>query len=186
MLMKTIDDSRYFYDQKYELNGLEDNLFYIPNQYGEQSRSDLVIKFFPENSKPWVGVLSFDNVLPSGKTIFLEGPGQHKLSVICKGSAFIVDVNNPESVTNVKCCPIRGAFHIKSSNILIFHDDTEVFAYDENGLLWITKRLSWDGIKIKKIDEYRIYGTSWDSPKNKYVDFSINISTGKHIGGASP
>ena len=69
---------------------------------------------------------------------------------------------------------------------MLFHDYTEVVAYGENGLVWETERLSWDGIEIQEVSESEVIGQGWDATSEKHVEFRVNLGNGCHQGGAAP
>lgn len=65
-------------------------------------------------------------------------------------------------------------------------DYTNIVAFNDAGFAWRTDRLSWDGVTIEMITENEIHGRGWSAPEHDWVDFTVNLVTGEHTGGAAP
>jgi hypothetical protein len=61
-----------------------------------------------------------------------------------------------------------------------------VFLDNSNGQLWVSERISWDGIKDLKISGDTISGTTYDPTNSiqEWNDFSINLKTKEITGGS--
>jgi hypothetical protein len=174
------------YEVLRELPGNQQELVYVPNKVLGINRDGVMIRFFPQRGDSWIGVFAFGDMLPNGECAIYEGPSAHCLTIVSKGEGYIVSPETPNSFKHVSACPILGVVPIRSHNLILFYDYTEITAYNEDGLLWRTKRISWDGIEIDLISDKEIVGKSWDAPNNKYVEFRVNLTSGSHQGGASP
>lgn len=178
------------YDFEYrilnELPGVASKIVYFPNEGSGVRRDGVMVKFLPNIGEPWIGIFAFGNMLPSGECGVYPGPGRNQLTVLAKGNAYIVSFNNPTSFIYVKSNPVIHVIPVPSRNLILFHDYTEIVAYNENGLMWETARISWDGIEIDKVSDTMIFGKSWDAPNEKYVQFSVDLTDGSHQGGSSP
>jgi hypothetical protein len=169
-----------------ELPGGVSKVVYIPNKDSGVGRDGVIVKFFPDNGEPWIGIFAFGDMLPSGDCQICRGPGRNHLSILAKGDAYIASPNIPASFIHVKSCPAIRVVPVPSRNLMLFHDFTEIVAYNENGLAWETARISWDGIKIDEVSDTAILGKSWDAPNEKHVQFSVDLTDGSHQGGSSP
>lgn len=161
-------------------------LVYIPNGGSCVGRDGVIVKLLPYDGESWVGIFAFGDMLSNGSCNAYFGPGRNHLTVLAKGEAYIVLPSDPCSFIRVKSCPAICAIPVPSHDLMLFHDYTEIVAYNENGLVWETKRISWDGIKIEEISDSAILGKSWDSLNGKNVQFSVDLTDGSHQGGASP
>lgn len=169
-----------------ELPGGETKIVYIPNEGSGVGRDGVMVKFLPGYGEPWIGVFAFGDMLPGGDCQVYPGPGRNHLTILAKGDAYIASPNNPDSFISVKSCPAIHAVPVPSRNLMLFHDYTEIVAYSENGLVWETSRISWDGIEINEVSETAILGKSWDAPNEQHVHFSVDLTDGSHQGGSSP
>lgn len=169
-----------------ELPGNNSRVVYIPNEGAAVGRDGVIVKFIPPEGDTWVGIFAFGDMLPNGGCKVCPGPGKNHLTIISKGEAYIASPYDPALFKLVKSCPVIDAISIPSNNLMVFYDFTEVSAYGENGLVWETKRISWDGIKIDEVTSNEIIGQSWDAPNEEYVEFRVNLTNGFHKGGAAP
>lgn len=174
------------YQVLHDLPGGASKIFYMPNKGPGIGRDGMMIKFFPDHGESWVGIFAFGDMLPNGNCQAHLGPGPNHLTVLTKGDAYIVAPNNPDSFIQVKSCPVIDAIPVPNRNLMLFHDYTEIVAYNENGLAWETTRISWDGIEIEEVSNNTILGKSWDAPNEKYVQFNVDLTDGSHQGGSSP
>jgi hypothetical protein len=169
-----------------ELPGGPSNIVYIRSEDSGAGRDGVMVQLFPDNGKPWIGIFAFGDILPSGDCQVFPGPGRSHLTVLAKGNAYVVSPNNPDRFICVKSCPVIRALPVPSRKLMLFHDYTEIVAYNENGLAWETDRISWDGITIENVTEDEVIGEAWDAPNEKYVGFSVDLTDGSHRGGSSP
>ncbi len=159
---------------------------YIPNKGVDVGSDGIMVKFIPSDGAAWIGIFAFGDMLPSGECKVFLGPGEHHLTVVAKGDAYIAYPYKPSFFQMVKSCPVISAFPVPSHDLVVFHDFTEIVAYGESGLIWETKRISWDGIKISEVTDDEIIGKSWDAPNEKHVEFRVDLANGHHQGGSSP
>lgn len=166
--------------------GASEKIVYIPNDGSGVRRDGVLVKFLPDSGEPWIGIFAFGDMLPGGECQVYPGPGRNHLTILAKGDAYIASPNNPASFIHVKSCPAIYAVPVPSRNLILFHDYTEIVAYNENGLAWETARISWDEIEIDEVSDTTIFGNSWDAPNEKHVQFSVDLTDGSHQGGSSP
>ena len=169
-----------------ELPANDSRVVYIRNESAGVGRDGVMVKFIPPGGNSWIGIFAFGDMLPSGGCEVYPGPGRHHLTIIAKGEAYIASPYDPVLFQVVKSCPVIGVVPIPNHDLMIFYDFTEIFAYGEDGLVWETKRISWDGIKINEVTGTEIIGQSWDAPNEEYVEFRVDLTNGFHKGGAAP
>ncbi len=142
----------------------------------------------------FVEVIPYDGELWQGA--FLQGlggvsglyatPSPTTLCVVARGQGYWVPVLIPTDFLEVWCNPVKSVFAIPDRSIVVFASYTELAAYGPSGMLWLTDRLSWDGLKITEVTAQHVRGFAWDSPANREVPFIVDAETGKHEGGSSP
>jgi len=159
---------------------------YIPGEASGGGRDGIIVKFNPIKCAPWVGIFAFGDMLAEGECKVYPGPGLSRLTIVAKGDAYIVNPDDPSDLVRVKSCPAIRALTVASLSLVVFYDYTELVAYNEEGLVWETERISWDGIEIDEVSAKEIIGKSWDAPNERYVEFRVNLDDGRHQGGSAP
>ena len=89
-------------------------------------------------------------------------------------------MDEPHISEEIQSFPIVEAHSIFKNGILVFADFTGISAYGSKGLIWMTNRISSDGLKITEITDNYIKGLAWDSPRQREVEFLVDIETGQH------
>jgi hypothetical protein len=149
----------------------------------EMDSDQLFFEVTPFDGKSWTG--SFESG-PGGRTGVFATPSAEVLCVVAKGQGFWIPVLSPTSFEAIRAVPIKEILTVPRRRILIFVDYTKLAAYGEDGFLWQTDRLSWDGLKITEVSADMIRGMAWDSPANQEVPFSVDAQSGASEGGSSP
>jgi hypothetical protein len=70
--------------------------------------------------------------------------------------------------------------------LLVISDYTRIAACGADGLQWVSRAVSWDGIKILRADRETISGLAWDAPAEREVEFVIETTTGQVKAGPEP
>ena len=60
----------------------------------------------------------------------------------------MVDTDNPEKWERVASTPTIDVRSVRKLGIITLASFTYLVAYDNKGLLWKTKQLSWDNLKV--------------------------------------
>ena len=120
-----------------------------------------------------------------GLTGIFATPSEDIVCIVVKGQGYWVPVKSPKNYEIIPIIPIKEVKPVPGKNVMIFIDYLRIAAYGENGLLWKTKNLSWDGLKITEITQSKIKGLAWDMPNSKKVEFIVDVMTGLHEGGSN-
>ena len=62
--------------------------------------------------------------------------------------------------------------------MVIYVGIVNIAAYDASGLKWKTERLSYDGVLIDGISHGRVHGRRWETPKQAWQPFTIDLRDG--------
>jgi len=157
--------------------------YYYPNGTTEGGHDGLIVQVDPYFGDSWTGIFAFGDVSPKGITGLYSWPVHIKLCVVSLGQGYLVDVIEPSNYEVIETQPILDVVPVTEREIIVFANYTELVAYGKSGLLWVTKRLSWDGIKITKVTSDSIEGEVWDPGRGGTADFIVNLANGKHEGG---
>ena len=158
--------------------------FYYPGANKEAGRDGLLVKVVPQGGEPWIGCFGFGDT--SGPTKVYSSPQKGMVCVVSRGDGYIVSVEDPTQYERVKLCPILGAYPVSEQNLIVFHNFTDFVAYGVKGLAWRSKRISYDGIKVDRLEDGFLFGQAWDAPTGKDVCFRLDLRTGIHEGGSYP
>ncbi len=146
----------------------------------------IALRITPAGKPSWVGVFAKGFESSHVITGLYSYPAPNKLCVVSGGYGFVVLTDQPGLYERVIAEPVRAVHPVPSRNLLLFVDYTNIAAYGPEAVAWRTARLSWDGVRITEIGENTIRGLGWDAPSDRDVEFSVDLRTGEHTGGAEP
>ena len=150
----------------------------IPPEWGDSGREGTVVECETESDK-WVA-----NIAPGigGLNLAHAHPNGRDAVVIASGDLYVV---NPI---------LRSAELLLSgvdSEIEVQQPDGWIFCIQgvalarlgSDGLLWHTRRLSWDGVKELKLQGHCVTGVAW-SLDDHWYSFQVDAHTGQSQGGS--
>jgi hypothetical protein len=159
----------------------------LPYQFrfeGQSTHSEgLVLKVTPDHGETWVGNFQRGD---SGLSGAYGHPLETSVIAVARGQGYIVVTHQPTQYELVRSYPIRDVRRVPDLPLVLFADYTELTAYGPEGMVWMTPRLSWDGLRITEITPEVIRGLGWSAPEDREVEFLVDVRTGHHKGGASP
>lgn len=85
--------------------------------------------------------------------------------ILSNGQGYIVDVNNRKLLGKTECD--------SAGSTVIATTDIEIHIYDSNHLLFSTKRIASDGIKLKSCRNATVTGEVWGF--DKWYPFTLDI-----------
>ena len=152
----------------------------VPERWGMTGQEGLVVEFGIAAAEPWVvnfrrGYLSLDAVRkhPNGKHVL----------VIAGGDAWFVapQLRRIEQFER----PIDGIWEIPGSDDLVFSSQGLAFLrLGASGIIWHTRRLSWDGFDQLPIVAGKLEGLSWTPLGDEWLPFKVDPLSGKSLGGS--
>jgi len=141
-----------------------------------------VLRFYKSDGSDWVanfkpGWTSFNKVFDYS---------EHDIIVVfAGGQGYIMNPDNEKPV---------GTFGLETDEVfetkngsLVCSDGLSIQLLDnENGELWRSERISWDGFKDLKLVGYTISGLSYNplNSDNSWTEFSLNLKTKDLKGGS--
>lgn len=156
---------------------------YVPvSEDGEPFYSEgFVVRFYKSDGSEWVA-----NFKPgwTGFSLVVDYPEINRIVVIAKGQGYIMtpDQEVPIDTFGVD---IRDAIKTADGKIVLV-DDIYVRLLDNEGAVWQSERISWDGIKDVKLKDNILTGLSYDPMDsiNEWIPFSIDLDTKEITGGS--
>jgi hypothetical protein len=174
-------------EKQYEiLNGLPP---YGPMYVSVTTNSDepffsegYVLRLFKSDGTNWVANFRL-GWTKYNKTF--DFPDKKTIVVIAGGQGYVMspDDEKPKFTFGLT---ITEALQTDDGSLICADNERITFLDNSNGQLWLSERISWDGIKNLKISEDTVRGTTYD-PTNSiqdWCDFSINLKTKEIIGGS--
>jgi hypothetical protein len=140
----------------------------------------IFVEVLARNGTRWLGEFSG---LGGGLSGIFATPNEDVICVVNRGEGYLVDTMHPDRYDLLPVVPVMLVRRVPSRNILFFVDHTRLCALGKDGLLWVTKRVSWDGIKILEVTDRQIRGEGWDAPTDRWIPFSVDVETGHVDGG---
>ncbi|HLW08496.1 MAG TPA: hypothetical protein VKY45_13145 [Marinilabiliaceae bacterium] len=154
---------------------------YIPiSESGEPFYSEGFIVEFNNGNNTWIA--NFQEGFSDLN--FTYEFSDDRILVIAGGEAYLMNSN---SKTPIKI--FGGGYKnviIHDSYTLILLDDVSVDFINENGIVWESPRISFDGIEDLKIENNILSGKSFDpiNDADVWIDFTINLETKEVQGGS--
>jgi hypothetical protein len=156
----------------------------LPEQFsstGHGTHSEgFVVRFLPEQSSPWVG--NFQGGFGKCQGVFVHPNGCH-LIVVATGQAYIVE---PESraLLDHFGADIASVVEVPEIDALLFTNGLWFEAYGASGLLWRSRRVSWDGVRSLSRTKLTLHGEAYSPLDDAWHPFSLDLASGHAKGGS--
>ncbi|MEQ1884593.1 MAG: hypothetical protein ABL967_05985 [Bryobacteraceae bacterium] len=158
--------------------------WYYPGALQTGGRDGLLVLISPKQGNCWLGVFGFGDVVGSGSAL-LSTPDVRTLLVVARGCAYFVNTHDPLDWQGIRTpYPVTDVRAIPESNMILVADYTKIAAFRGREQVWITGRISFDGIRIMSVGPKFIEGEAWDPTISIPPTFRIDLQTGSCEGGA--
>jgi hypothetical protein len=151
----------------------------FPPEWGHLGREGVVVEFATE-AGVWVG-----NFRPGLGSLQFAGlhPNKIDVVVIAEGDLWVV---NPRDRTAVQILPALDAIlEVQNPEGWVFSRQGIALArLESKGLVWHTRRLSWDGFDQLDIVGDELQGLAWSPVDDTWYPFSVDLKTGRSTGGS--
>ena len=151
----------------------------FPAEWGRVGREGTVVEFKME-AGTWVG-----NFRPGpGGIDFAElHPNKRDAVIVAAGDLWVV---NPVRRSAECLLPaIDAALDVRDPDGWVFSRQGLALArLGSEGLVWHTRRLSWDGFDQLSIVHGEVTGLAWSPMDDHWHPFRVDLSTGRSMGGS--
>jgi hypothetical protein len=151
----------------------------FPDEWGQLGREGTVIELttgtdvWVANVRPGLGGLQFAGLHPNRSAAI----------VIASGYLWTIDLHTRSAVQMLPA--IEAMWQVKNPEGWVFSRQGIALArLGPSGLIWHTRRLSFDGFDKVHIDQHEIRGVAWSPINEKWCPFCVDIQTGKSVGGS--
>ena len=151
----------------------------FPSEWASLGREGLVVEFAGADGTTWVG-----NFRPGlgGLDAARSHPNGALVLVASAGALWCVD---PDSRFAEQIAPaVCEIWELESGDLLF---DTQGLAFvrlGRAGVVWHTRRISWDGFQDIQLEAEHLNGEAWSPIEDRWLPFSIDLKTGRVAGGS--
>lgn len=152
----------------------------FPADWGRLGREGTVAEFKTE-AGTWVA--NFQRGLGGIDLAHLH-PNKHDAVVVAGGDLWVVD----GIARSARCLlpAIAAAFEVRDPEGWLFNRQGLAFArFGPDGLMWHTRRLSWDGFDQLEVGEREVTGLAWSPMEGRWYPFRVDLHTGRSTGGSA-
>jgi hypothetical protein len=153
----------------------------LPEEWGRTGREGFVVEFLPGTADAWVG-----NFRPGDLgRVFGVWPHPNGLDivVVARGTAWVVEPN--EHRAHQIALAVDGVWIVQAPAGLVFSRQGLAFQrLGAEGILWHTRRLSWDGFDEVRIEGDELTGFAWSPLEERDFSFKVDLRTGASSGGS--
>ncbi len=150
---------------------------------GQGTHCEGLVVRFNASTGEWTG--NFQRGISSLDDIFEHPDGQH-IVVVAGGMAYIVDVEGKRLVAHFGAGCIEHIINISGKDYVILSNGIRFEAMGPDGLLWRSRRISWDGMRNISLDETFICGEAYapEGQNGAWYSFELDVITGNFSGGS--
>jgi hypothetical protein len=153
----------------------------FPAEWGRLGREGTVVEF-KTAAGTWVG--NFRRGL-GGLELAHIHPNKRDAVVVAAGDLWVVDA--VQRSAELVLPAIDAALEVQDPDGWIFSRQCLALArFGPEGLVWHTKRLSWDGFDQISIRQGEITGLAWSPMDEEWYPFQVDLFTGRSTGGSFP
>ena len=139
----------------------------------------LVVRFTADEGTCWTG--NFQPGLGQCETV-LRHPDGRRFVVIACGQAYVIDPSDSSQWEHFGG-GIETAVEVSDLNALLFSNGLWFELLGPNGMIWKSRRISWDGMRDFTIQGLTLTGRS-SSYDDTWSDFTLDLIEGTVTGGS--
>ena len=119
----------------------------------------LWVLFEDDEYRQWCGIFGAGDLQYEGKVEVLRSDD---FMVLVAGRLYRVNSNRRELVFASDERKFTDAIYHHNRDLVIACDWTNLYCFNSQGLQWQSKRISWDGISLDRLDGDCLYGSAAD------------------------
>ena len=132
----------------------------------------------PDRAEPFLATCALGFADPIAPTGVWSCPHPDQLCAVAGGYAYLIDTRSPERFEQVAYRPVLSIHAAPSEGLLLFVGNQRIVAYNAQGRVWESPRLSDEGITITSLDRTHLHGTGWQLIADREVSFQLNLADG--------
>jgi hypothetical protein len=141
-----------------------------------------ILRVTPELGDPWLGVFygGSSGVPPAATARLIAWPDGRSFCVLYKGGAVVVRADDPSETYEIDTYLVRGTFVVPKRGVVVFADHTNLTAYGRDGLLWRSRRLALDDLRVEGIEGDSLIVSGFFGDRT--YRFRVDLATGQAAG----
>ena len=152
----------------------------FPPEWGRFGREGVVVRFERPDGHAWTG-----NFAPGlgGVSGAYSHPDGRRVVVFANGDLWVVapDAETADRVAG----EVDAVWPVRQPDGFVVLLQGLAFArLASDGIVWHTRRLSWDGFDDLQLDATRLTGLAWNPVTDRWDPFEVNLATGASTGGS--
>jgi len=153
-----------------------------PAGFGRTGREGYVVEFCPDTSATWVG--NFRRGWGGYEGVCLH-PNGNDVIVFASGDGFVVDPRTRELKDGIRD-PVEYLWQVSDPPGIVYDRQGLAFVrIGPGGLVWHSRRISWDGFRDVVFTADRITGLAYlPSSDDRWYPFELELATGRSSGGS--
>jgi hypothetical protein len=151
----------------------------FPPEWGRLGREGTVVRLRTNSGQTWSANLQRGI---EGITDAFAHPDGRRVVVLSRGDLWLLDpdARSAESVG----VAIEAVWVVSAPSGFVFSRQGLAFLrLAAEGILWHTRRLSWDGFDDVELTSRHIRGKAWNAIDDLWNDFEVDLATGRSTGG---
>jgi hypothetical protein len=163
-----------------------EKVYHYPAELEEGDRTGAYVRVLPATGAAWAGFFALGFESAHLANSILSCPDPESVCVVAGGYAYVVKTSDPQQWFQIEQRPVTEVLALPDLGLLAFIGFTSITAIRAAGIAWTTGRLSWEGVRVSNIAGTTLEGQGWDAVTDREVAFTVDLKTGKHVGGATP
>ena len=155
----------------------------VPGEEDAMERGALRVHVQPASGGQYLVTCALGFRDPSLPTGLFACPAPDKMLAVAGGYAYLADTRTPELCMHLPLRPVTRIVPAVAEGLLLLAGFHTVAAIGSEGLLWESKKLSWEGVQPGEVRDGKLHGTGWDMMSDRDLPFTIDLRTGTHTGG---
>lgn len=149
----------------------------FPCEWERSGREGFVVRFETECGK-WVG-----NFMPGPRGLDCVAPHPDGVRVCVVAGGDLWSVHPDEQAAERLAGDIVEVVRVHDPDGWIYSTGLALARLCPAGVLWHTKRLSYDGIRGLRISGSEVVGEAWEPHQERWHEFQVSLRTGESVGG---
>lgn len=152
----------------------------FPPEWGRRSAEGTVVEFHSTSGDAWTANVQRG---VEGITELFGHPNGHGVIVLSRGDLWVID---PVSKTAEQiAAAITDVWPVAAPAGMVFSRQGLAFLrLAASGIVWHTRRLSWDGFRDVRLEGTEMRGKAWNAVHDCWSDFRVDLITGQTTGGS--
>jgi hypothetical protein len=143
----------------------------------------LWVLFEEEDGSSWCA--SFCGGDSNYSDVLFLGSGRN-VFVVSRGRGYWLDAEQKRLLNTTECDIITTAIAVPDGRLVVFADFTDLFATGVDGLLWRSRQVALDGVRLLRATSDRVWGDArgYRVGQDEWQPFEVDLATGTVRGGA--